>query len=64
MLRKNKKTLTETIRTIFDFYLTLKKVCLRKFGPFFETDVDNNTINRLDNSGSNEIMQKVVASIV
>ena len=43
---------------------------LRKFaevGPFCEpnvADVDINNINSLDNSGSNETMQKVLASIV
>ena len=43
---------------------------LRKFekvGPFCEhyvADVDINTENSLDNSGSNETMQKVLASIV
>ena len=43
---------------------------LRKFakvGPFCEPnepDVDINNINSLDNSGSNETMQKVLASIV
>ena len=43
---------------------------LRKFGevePFcdlYEADVDINTKNSLDNSGSNETMQKVLASIV
>ena len=44
--------------------------CLGKFaevGPFCEPngpDVDINNINSLDNSGSNETMQKVLASIV
>ena len=44
--------------------------CLRKFAevvPFCEhygADVDINTENSLDNSGSNETMQKVLASIV
>ena len=44
--------------------------CLRKFEevvPFCEhygPDVDINNINSLDNSGSNETMQKVLASIV
>ena len=36
-------------------------------GPFCEpngADVDINNINSLDNSGSNETMQKVLASIV
>ena len=43
---------------------------LRKFEevePFcdlYEADVDTNTENSLDNSGSNETMQKVLASIV
>ena len=43
---------------------------LVKFGkvePFCEpnvADVDINNINSLDNSGSNETMQKVLASIV
>ena len=43
---------------------------MRKFGkvePFCEhygPDVDINTENSLDNSGSNETMQKVLASIV
>ena len=43
---------------------------LRKFGevePFcdlYGADVDINTKNSLDNSGSNETMQKVLASIV
>ena len=38
-----------------------------KVGPFcehYEPDVDINTENSLDNSGSNETMQKVLASIV
>ena len=44
--------------------------CLPKFEqvvPFCEpneADVDINNINSLDNSGSNETMQKVLASIV
>ena len=44
--------------------------CLRQFGkvePFCEPlgwRVDINNINSLDNSGSNETMQKVLASIV
>ena len=43
---------------------------MRKFGvvvPFceyYEADVDINTENSLDNSGSNETMQKVLALIV
>ena len=42
--------------------------CLRKFakvGPFCEPnepDVDINTENRLDNSGTNETMQKILIS--
>ena len=38
-----------------------------KVGPFcdlYGADVDINTNNSLDNSGSNETMQKVLASIV
>ena len=44
--------------------------CLRKFakvGPFcelYETDVDINTEISLDNSGSDETMQKALALIV
>ena len=40
---------------------------LEKVEPFcdlYEADVDINNINSLDNSGSNETMQKVLASIV
>ena len=43
---------------------------MRKFekvGPFcklYETSFDIKTVNSLDNSGSNEIMQKVLALIV
>ena len=40
---------------------------LEKVEPFcehYEPDVDINTENSLDNSGSNETMQKVLASIV
>ena len=48
----------------------VSKFCLGQFeevGPFCEpneADVDINNINSLDNSGSNETMQKVLASIV
>ena len=44
--------------------------CLRQFGEVetfcepHEADVDINNINSLDNSGSNETMQKVLALIV
>ena len=34
------------------------------FCDLYEADVDTNTRNSLDNSGSNETMQKVLASIV
>ena len=61
-------------KTIFDFRLMVEKrgskFRLRKFaqvGPFCEpneADVDINNINSLNNSGSNETMQKVLASIV
>ena len=56
------------------FYLCwrneLSNFCLRQFAkvvPFCEpneADVDINTRNSLDNSGSNETMQKVLALIV
>ena len=37
---------------------------LRKFCDLYGPDVDINTKNSLDNSGSNETVQKVLASIV
>ena len=51
-------------------FLLVSNFCLRKFAkvvPFCEPngpDVDINNRNSLDNSGSNESMQKVLASIV
>ena len=63
-------------KTIFNFWLMLEKrglvsnFCLRKIAkvrPFCEllgADVYINTKNSLDNPGSNETMQKVLASIV
>ena len=52
---------SQRLSSIFD----LRK--FEKVGPFcklYETGVDIKTVNSLDNSGSNEIMQKVLALIV
>ena len=52
----------------FNSVTNFSPLCLRRIPgfrpPYYEADDDINTKNSLDNSGSNETMQKVLASIV
>ena len=56
--------LTHAGETRFPSFQVSKFAEVEPFCDLYEADVDINTKNSLDNSGSNETMQKVLASIV